>query len=84
MHLGNSTDPYRVGLGAAFHDYRINVPRYGRKHALRMLAHQFRAHGRRRSFWGFWQAEWPGCERAVRGFTAPHCHRRAARVRGGG
>lgn len=81
MHHGTSEFPYRVGLGRALHKFDLDITEHGRKTAVRFLVHQFRAHGLSRSFWGFWQAEWEGCDRAVRGLTQEHCWRRACRVR---
>jgi hypothetical protein len=36
---------------------------------------------RRRSWWGIWQMEWPGCQRAARGLTYAHCYRRGTKQR---
>lgn len=72
MKFAGDMEPYRVGLGRDLwrlhhSDYRWQVV----KMAVRSM--------RRRSWWGLWQVEWPGCSRAVRGFTANHAYRRAVR-----
>lgn len=77
MFPDTSMTAYRVGLGRdllmarqAITDRDWRRARYQAKVAIRSM--------RRRSWWGLWQAEWTGCEHAVRGLTRRHCERRAA------
>jgi hypothetical protein len=75
MRHSHNYDPYLVGFGW---DMRV-IRRYVRernwfavRYTLKRMVHSTR----RRSWWGIWQMEWPGCRRAVRGFTRRHAHRR--------
>jgi hypothetical protein len=75
MKHSGRIDVYRVGLGRDLFHLRKAI-RYGhpRGHLGRWGASRARLRWmvtslHRRSWWGLWQAEWPGCKRAVRGFT---------------
>jgi hypothetical protein len=72
-------DVYRVGLGDALRALRGQLRRGDWGRAWRNVVYM-RRQVWRRSFWGFWQAEWPGCQQAVRGFTEASCRRRAVSV----
>lgn len=78
-HAGTSCEPYLIGFGwdaRRAWNYARSGDWFGVRLTLRyVVAH----HARRRSWWGIWQAEWLGCERAVRGFTASGTRRKALR-----
>jgi hypothetical protein len=68
MKHSGDLDVYRVGLGRDFDEARLRFHTrewWSFRYRLRMMA----GSAWRRSWWGLWQAEWPGCQRAVRGFT---------------
>lgn len=69
--------PYRVGLGRDLHALRYCRRWWQIRATLRRMLRSMT----RRSWWGLWQVEWPGCQRAVRGLTADHAYRRAVRRR---
>lgn len=76
MNLTGDRTPYRIGFGRDFHRLRGAI-RDRDWHHVRLCLRWMRSGLRRRSWWGLWQAEWPGCRRAVRGITANHAYRRA-------
>jgi hypothetical protein len=80
MRHSEDERPYRIGLGrdaydlqrlALLHDW------FGFRYRLKMAVRS----ARRRSWWGIWQAEWPGCQHAVRGITYQGTAIKAARAR---
>jgi hypothetical protein len=68
-------DPYLIGFGWDCQTVR----RYWRKRdwfGVRYSLKRILKSARRRSWWGIWQMEWPGCQRAVRGLTYKQAYRR--------
>lgn len=81
MKLTDDMAPYRVGLGADLASLRFYYVT-GRWPEFRYVLLKRIPRGlHRRSWWGLWQAEWEGCQRAVRGLTTTGTYRRAVRVR---
>lgn len=75
MKHSHSYEPYLIGLGWDIRDLRRYV-RERNWHALRYRLKWMTKYARRRSWWGIWQMEWPGCQRAVRGLTYEQAYRR--------
>lgn len=79
MKFSGDLDVYRVGFGRDFDEVRLRFHTrdwWLMRYRLRMMVQS----ARRRSWWGLWQAEWPGCRRAVRGFTRTGTLVKAARA----
>lgn len=75
MKLDGSHEPYLIGFGWDLRDVR----RYASERNWRLVRYRLGLmvkYARRRSWWGIWQMEWPGCQRAARGLTYSHCYRR--------
>lgn len=81
MRHNDDMTPYRIGLGRDLLKVRIAI-RQRDAHGLKCALRWMRESCGRRSYWGLWQAEWTGCQRAVRGLTAKATYRRALRRRG--
>lgn len=69
-------DVYRIGLGDWLRRIRWVTHAESKRTAFLYLVRIGWRDARRRSWWGLWQGEWSGCERAVRGLTEAHCRRR--------
>jgi hypothetical protein len=79
--------PYRVGIARDWERLRgyLRDPQWSLTARVRLVRTFLRELPRsmaRRSWWGFWQAEWTGCRRAARGFTAAHARHRAIHRKG--
>jgi hypothetical protein len=75
MRHSDDYTPYLIGAGWDLRDVR----RYARERNWRLVRYRLGlmvSYSRRRSWWGIWQMEWPGCQTAVRGLTYKQCYRR--------